>query len=427
MNSKPSLHNKVAKLIKTICFSLFSYTFLICATPQTSFGYDNDTHFWLTYYLARKAGYTNVQATQIASANVSVDYDPDTEPVLAKFNHWRDFFQPISHFQNVVDTFHALPSKVYVNINAKVNNDFWWDPTFETESHIQDEADKSVRCTKDKFWGKTILYETNPGVFLHYEQDVYAHKKFKSWIGHGGYYYVDFLASNPAEAERMALNSLKYLIIHRKYQAEKKLNSKFLKTKNVDDIDINDFAAQNDISLKDIIDIKNTVERFVNENSILDKRAKIVNGYKYAETSIIEKWRNFSHEKKKRHYKLIPLTYIPDLWRNKTMQPTPNSCKARNIVKEELKILDKELPHIWRFDLKNSREDYLERTNTNQAFVYKSCNHASLNNENMRYLIKNEIANKELEKMCSSNQKYYLSFALKDNLYKLPSDIRPCK
>ncbi|MCW5959314.1 MAG: hypothetical protein KIS76_04075 [Pyrinomonadaceae bacterium] len=37
--------------------------------------YDDDTHFWLTYFLAVKAGYTRIQAAQIASAKTSVDTD----------------------------------------------------------------------------------------------------------------------------------------------------------------------------------------------------------------------------------------------------------------------------------------------------------------------------------------------------------------
>ena len=42
---------------------------------------DNDTHYVLTYFLARQVGYTRQQAQQIASANVSVDTDVNTEPL----------------------------------------------------------------------------------------------------------------------------------------------------------------------------------------------------------------------------------------------------------------------------------------------------------------------------------------------------------
>jgi len=63
---------------------------IIFSIPQNNYAYDNDTHFWLTYYLAIKAGYSDVQATQIASANVSVDFDKDTQPVIARFNQIRD-------------------------------------------------------------------------------------------------------------------------------------------------------------------------------------------------------------------------------------------------------------------------------------------------------------------------------------------------
>jgi hypothetical protein len=50
--------------------------------PRNGQAYDNDTHFWLTYYLAIKTGYSPVQAAQIASADITVDLDRHTEPLL---------------------------------------------------------------------------------------------------------------------------------------------------------------------------------------------------------------------------------------------------------------------------------------------------------------------------------------------------------
>ena len=82
---------------------------LIFLAPQRTFAYDNDTHFWLTYYLAIKAGYSDIQATQIASADVGVDFDKDTEPVFPRFDSWKDWFHPLSHLQGVRIQHHALP------------------------------------------------------------------------------------------------------------------------------------------------------------------------------------------------------------------------------------------------------------------------------------------------------------------------------
>jgi len=43
--------------------------------------YYDDVHYALTYYIARRAGFTPQQALRIARANLSTDYSPPTEPV----------------------------------------------------------------------------------------------------------------------------------------------------------------------------------------------------------------------------------------------------------------------------------------------------------------------------------------------------------
>src|SRR3990167_566636 len=60
---------------------LMACLLLLLAVPWSAQAYDNDTHYVLTYYLARKVGFTMEQARQIASANVSVDAEPMTEPL----------------------------------------------------------------------------------------------------------------------------------------------------------------------------------------------------------------------------------------------------------------------------------------------------------------------------------------------------------
>ena len=48
--------------------------------------YDSDTHYLLTYYLARKVGYSPEEARRIASANVSIEREVNTstEPMQGK-------------------------------------------------------------------------------------------------------------------------------------------------------------------------------------------------------------------------------------------------------------------------------------------------------------------------------------------------------
>ena len=42
--------------------AVFAALFLMVSVPAVS-AYEDDTHFWLTYYLSRRAGYTHVQST----------------------------------------------------------------------------------------------------------------------------------------------------------------------------------------------------------------------------------------------------------------------------------------------------------------------------------------------------------------------------
>ena len=56
-------------------------------TVQPAAAYYDDVHYALTYYIARQIGYTPEQAYRIASATVSVDWSPETEPVQVA---WRN-------------------------------------------------------------------------------------------------------------------------------------------------------------------------------------------------------------------------------------------------------------------------------------------------------------------------------------------------
>src|SRR5436190_17027801 len=98
---------------RPLCFAFAISMMVFVFAPKAS-AYDNDTHFWFTYYLAVKAGYTPIQATQIASADVSVDYDEDTQPVLPAIETFGAFRHPLNHFQYVRNRLHALPTKAEI-------------------------------------------------------------------------------------------------------------------------------------------------------------------------------------------------------------------------------------------------------------------------------------------------------------------------
>ena len=81
---------------------------LVVMPAARAAAYDNDTHFWFTYYLAVRAGYTPVQAMQIASADVSVDYDDDTQPVLPSLESLASLRHPLDHFEFVRSRLHRF-------------------------------------------------------------------------------------------------------------------------------------------------------------------------------------------------------------------------------------------------------------------------------------------------------------------------------
>lgn len=319
--------SRIANSIKPGCRILLLCLTLTCVTPQISMGYDNDTHFWLTYYLALKAGYTSAQATQIASANVSVDFDKDTEPLMPGFDSWKDWFQPLSHYQYIRGRFHALPP------SSSVFNDEWWNPT---KREVNDEGraklEQIVRARKDEFWKETLQEQENPGVFLHYLQDTFAHDGFTSYVGHAGYYYVDFLDSDKDKAEKMAFQTLNYLIVFR----EALLTQKTFENLR----DPESFNSEDLVSPEIILQVKRTVEEFRQANPSLGIRPNI----------LVEDWDNLD-ENGKLKYKTPPKIYGCSILHIINNGPAPDSRNARTVVQRVLNIEESQLPHIWLYDL----------------------------------------------------------------------------
>jgi hypothetical protein len=187
--------------------------------------YDDDTHFWLTYYLARKVGYTPVQALQIASADVSVDYDHETWPVIPMTMHLEDQRK----------RFHALPSsketdrcrekarrelgfpEKSVFARAGLSKSEW---TLEQRRQIEAGVYRCIKPAMDQEeadrWEEAVT-SGNPGVFLHYYQDRFAHRGFESQFGHLRAARIpDYLSSDTAKAKAMAQATIQEL---RKFMA----------------------------------------------------------------------------------------------------------------------------------------------------------------------------------------------------------------
>ncbi|MBI3408517.1 MAG: hypothetical protein HY040_09205 [Planctomycetes bacterium] len=136
------------------------------------YGYDKETHYGLTYFLARRVGFTIRQAQQLASADWSVDLDPDTEPVRLPAG-----VNPLSadKSQLVRARFHALPETADELTYALTHGDL----SLTQEKHYRD----VVNTRLNQLW-QQALSNGNPGVYLHYLQDSFAHNGYLSMTGH---------------------------------------------------------------------------------------------------------------------------------------------------------------------------------------------------------------------------------------------------
>lgn len=128
--------------------------------------YSNDTHFGLTYFLARSVGFSGLQAQRIASACAAVDSrdNPDTEP-----EHMQDPLAAKAQRNRV--SFHALLDQ----------NRF---PHFEENKA----ALKQALAAREATGAKLALFCReklhNPGVYLHFLQDTFSHWGYGCEWGH---------------------------------------------------------------------------------------------------------------------------------------------------------------------------------------------------------------------------------------------------
>lgn len=357
--------NRISKPVKSACLSLLVPVILIFSTPQVSSAYDNDTHFWLTYYIAIKADYTETQATQVASANVGVDFDEDTEPLTPRLDNWRDWLHRWGHYQNIRAQFHALPwtSDVFGKepTTADVANIEWWSP-IKLEDNAKDaeamaKARELVAARKKVFWEETLTEGKNPGLFLHYLQDTFAHEGFTSYIGHAGYYYVDFLDSDRDKAERMAFETLKYLIVFR--EAHLKTEKRQGDFPAPETLKIEDLVSKGLVSQETILQIKKSVEIFCKANPSL---AGI------HPNPLVTHWKK-SKDKLAFVLPSKPLIYLYRILQIQRRGPVPDSGKARKAVQELLNISEGQLPHMWVYNF-NSAGKPLKGEQAEKAFVY---------------------------------------------------------
>jgi hypothetical protein len=346
---------------------------LLLATPSSVFAYDNDTHFWLTYYLARKTGYSHVQAEQVASANISVDLDVHTDPVVARPNFLNDIFKPGFMLQFVRATLHALPMRSdlvsefngTIDRNGKQRTFFTFDPRIECEDpNIADcDPDRVLWLDERALAGQKLRWDNvvdmsranngdNPGVFLHYLQDKYAHRGFTSVMGHAGYRRVDYLASDREKARRMVRDTVNYLIEF------KKLNPGMNSGPTPHSGDINSNWQQLDAEILD--EIESTLTQLFEANPSAG----------IEETDLLTKWVELPSKSGllKKEMWLIgkELKYLND-------HPlVPDSSKARDIVRRQLRMPSDPKSRIWYYNLRQGGYPISYPYETSRIRVYRT-------------------------------------------------------
>ncbi len=161
----------------------------ICSLLKAEAGYcyEMDTHYYLTYGLARLVGYTPTQSWQIASADWSVDINETTEPLQLGQGEAGN---------EIRTRFHAFPGYLADN------------PIPGLELKLSPESYRvAVEEGRQKMWN-FCLSHGNIGIYIHYLQDTYAHGGFFSKWGHGTFtgpgHAADFVSHDMKRANEMA-------------------------------------------------------------------------------------------------------------------------------------------------------------------------------------------------------------------------------
>ncbi len=155
-------------------FSSTAVLTLALITP--AFGYEQDTHYGLTYYLARQAGYIPENAHRIADFAWNIDVNSDTEPARPPIDLVKNIplvsgvallvqvkLRPEQI--SVLRSFHAFPDTIQCGREDNVDN-----ITLLNEGAQIPARENAMLAQADQLG--------NPGFFLHYFEDKYSHAGF---------------------------------------------------------------------------------------------------------------------------------------------------------------------------------------------------------------------------------------------------------
>jgi hypothetical protein len=150
-----------------VALMLVAGTLGVAVAPAQA--YYDDIHYALTYYIARTIGCTPEQSYRLASANVSVDWSPPTEPVQGIW--------PTTATQEPRAKFHAMRDETRFpgSIGDGSNAGDGGKNAMEADRAIRDQSVKLLVAGIDA---------KNPGVFLHFFQDREPHARYGTRGGH---------------------------------------------------------------------------------------------------------------------------------------------------------------------------------------------------------------------------------------------------
>ncbi len=168
-----------------IRFAVGTIAAFAALVARPALAYEYDVHFALTYYMARAVGFTPTQSIRIATLDASVDTSEATDPAPTDLS----VFSPEKYRVRV--TFHAF-----------LDTDRWPNATQPFPPHIVpigprlvdplfahdfSEANRA-RGLESAVLGAHVQWAKknggNPGVLLHYVQDIYGHWGYGAGGGH---------------------------------------------------------------------------------------------------------------------------------------------------------------------------------------------------------------------------------------------------
>jgi hypothetical protein len=242
-------------------------------------------------------------------------------------------------------------------------------------------AHQLVEERKAEFWNDTLREGGNPGTFLHYLEDTFAHDGFASYIGHAGYYRIDYMASDPAKAERMAFNVLKYLIAFREVMGGKPAD-------RFSDPEAMDLVLY--LSAVKTAEIRDGIQKFCEANPS--------NGSE--PNDLVNEWKELGDKERHDRNNVPPPSFFRPFYKANADGPSPDSARAREAVQKLLNIRRDELPLIWVYNYKDSgvpEDDF-----ANEAYIYKE---RSLTTLPARFNSEDEKANKDRKKILDKDGK----------------------